>query len=314
MEDRKNCRAALLYGLIAFVVSVAVLSLLLTLQFLLKWEDEIFGKQLPAGLTSRMIFLGWASTIPLVLPVAGMAGALMGMRSWSGSGVRKLMRSLFGGFVVSIFFAALSFSWISFGAPRVNLEMLAQLFDIRQTLPGRPIEHTSRELFRGNQQTCNLTELSGEIDSLRLYGDHAREDLRKDVERFADEKLLERILKHPVAKKYSLTANDFGTLHGEIAGTPHDSLFMVGHLDIYGSKMEYVESSILRYEIERQKMLWHPLYFILLCIAGMLLGIVSRRIHAAFVLAGIFFLVMPGIYFADIFFYSADEAGALFGG
>lgn len=310
MEDRKNRRAAFLYGLITFVVSVVVLSLLLTLHFLLKWEDDIFGKQLPAGLTSRMIFLGWASTIPLVLPVAGMAGSLMGLRSWSRRGDRKLMRSLFGGFVVSILFAALSFSWVSFGAPRVNLEMLAQLFDIRQTLPGRPMEHTSRELFRGNQQTSNLTEIANYVDTICEENDQRRAHFIASVENYADDSLLTALLNEPEARELGLTAGDFGALKGEAAGYGAAGYSMVRSiLGSYVNEKSSMESSIRRFEMEKQKMLWHPLYFMLLCVAGMLLGIVSRKIHAAFALAGLFFLVMPGIYFADSFFTLLTKNG-----
>ncbi|MBB6610139.1 LptF/LptG family permease [Pontibacter sp. Tf4] len=126
-----------------FILTFAVVEFILLTQYMLKYLDELVGKDLGAGVFGELLFYFSLNMAPVALPLAVLLSSLMTFGTLgehheltaiktSGIALPRILRPVF------IFATVLSISAFFFNnnvVPRANLKAYSLLWDIRQTKP-----------------------------------------------------------------------------------------------------------------------------------------------------------------------------------
>lgn len=256
MEKQKINKRPIKHAIIAFVLSFTVVLLLLTVQFLWKYSEDIFYKNINYSVILEITLLAMRNIIVLALPVSILVTTTVYYRHLFKNGEERI--NIKGGLLYSIFISLFCFLWIAFITPANNLRFYGLLFDIRSKFPDKPLQRTDANLFTGARATSNYFQLGEQIDSLTAIPD----------------KTMENIM-----------VSEF---NGEITNT---------------------RINILR--TERMKMIGFPFMAFILFYLGMFLGVLNRHNKLIFLLIGIFFIVIPGIYFLSFYFENFVKSGTV---
>lgn len=130
-----------------FITFFVVVFILLT-QFMLKYFDEIVGKDLGVGVISQLIFYFSINMTTNALPLALLLSSLMTfgnlgehfeLTAIKGAGI-SLLRTMRPMFLVACFLVVLGFFNNNYIVPQANLEAFSLLYDIRQKKPALDIK------------------------------------------------------------------------------------------------------------------------------------------------------------------------------
>jgi lipopolysaccharide export system permease protein len=131
-----------------FIATFFISLMVLLLQFVWKYIDDIAGKNLPISIIGKLLFYTSASLVPLALPLACLLASIMTMGAlgehfelvaFKASGVslfRYIRAIVVSGLIISIF----AFLFANYLIPIANLKAGALLFDIRSSRPALTIK------------------------------------------------------------------------------------------------------------------------------------------------------------------------------
>lgn len=140
---KKLHRLVLLSFLPNFSVSFAVALFVLVLQFIAKYQDDIFGKGFSTLLIAKLFGYASFQLSVLALPLGILVGSLMTLgrlgenyelSAIKASGI-SLWRVIYPIFIVTFFLTALAFSFTSYVIPWANLKLYSLLYDLSNAKP-----------------------------------------------------------------------------------------------------------------------------------------------------------------------------------
>ncbi|ALD20933.1 LptF/LptG family permease [Hymenobacter sp. DG25A] len=123
-----------------FVLTFAVVEFILLTQYMLKYLDDIIGKDLGAGVLLQLLFYFSVLIVPISLPLAVLLSSLMTYGNLgehqeltaiktSGISLTRILRPVF---LVSLVLAGLAFWFNNNIVPTANLKAFSLLWDVRQ--------------------------------------------------------------------------------------------------------------------------------------------------------------------------------------
>ncbi|NEM97926.1 LptF/LptG family permease [Pontibacter burrus] len=126
-----------------FVLTFAVVEFILLTQYMLKYLDELVGKDLGAAIFGELLFYFSLNMAPVALPLAVLLSALMTFGTLgehheltaiktSGIALPRILRPVL---IFSVVLAISAFFFNNYVVPRANLKAYSLLWDIRQTKP-----------------------------------------------------------------------------------------------------------------------------------------------------------------------------------
>ncbi|HEY4652138.1 MAG TPA: LptF/LptG family permease [Pontibacter sp.] len=126
-----------------FVLTFAVVEFILLTQYMLKYLDELLGKDLGAGIFGELLFYFSLNMAPVALPLAVLLSALMTFGTLgehheltaiktSGIALPRILRPVL---LFATVLAVGAFFFNNYIVPRANLKAYSLLWDIRQTKP-----------------------------------------------------------------------------------------------------------------------------------------------------------------------------------
>lgn len=131
-----------------FFLTFVVVVFILLMQYMLKYFDELVGKNLGAEVFAELLFFFSINMTTLALPLAVLLSSLMTfgnlgehfeLTAIKGSGI-SLTRTLVPLFVFSILLTVLAFINNDRIVPKANLKAYSLLYDIRQTKPALSLQ------------------------------------------------------------------------------------------------------------------------------------------------------------------------------
>ena len=141
-----------------FSLTFIVLLLLMTAQFIFRYHEDIFDKQLDNSIIITIFSLGLFSIVELCLPISILVMASIYYRESFRLGQKTI--KLKHGLLPSISISVICFMWIAFITPINNLHMGGLLYDIIQASPNEPLERTDLTFFEGATITSNYFQLN----------------------------------------------------------------------------------------------------------------------------------------------------------
>ena len=248
MEKHESKSYQVKQAIMAFVLSFAFVILLLTAQFLWKYNEDIFYKHLDFSIMLEITLLAMLNMVSFALPISILVTATVYYRNLFIKNVKHI--NMKGGLFYSLFFSVFCFFWIAFIAPANNTSFYGLLYDIRCKFPDKPIDRSDSDIFIGSVHTSDYFQLGKQIDLIKSQNRHKK-----------------------------LTSEQYS---------------------------EYIQSDVVghinSYQIERMKMIGFPILTLILFYFGMFLGIINRNNKLTFLLAGIYLIIIPGIYFLSYYF------------
>lgn len=126
-----------------FILTFAVVEFILLTQYMLKYLDELVGKDLGAGIFGELLFYFSLNMAPVALPLAVLLSSLMTFGTLgehheltaiktSGIALPRILRPVF---IFTTVLAIAAFFFNNNVVPRANLKAYSLLWDIRQTKP-----------------------------------------------------------------------------------------------------------------------------------------------------------------------------------
>jgi len=149
-------------ALLAFGISLPVLAVLCTAQFLWKYEDDVFGKGFDSLLIINFVALVFFSVISIALPTAVVVMASIYSRIIFQQG--KTNRLWRRSFLLAITIAATCFLWNAYVTPLARLYMTSNLFSMQSALPNTAPKPLELDLFQANASNKNYHELGQRLD------------------------------------------------------------------------------------------------------------------------------------------------------
>lgn len=147
---------------LAFGISLLVLSLLCTAQFLWRYEDDVFGKGFAAVLIIEFLVLVFFSVISIALPTAVVVMASIYSRKiFRQEQTDRLWRS---SFLWAITIAAVCFLWNAYLTPLARLYMTSNLFSMQSAASHTTPKQLELALFQSNASNQNYYELGQRLD------------------------------------------------------------------------------------------------------------------------------------------------------
>lgn len=204
MEKHESKSRQVKPAITAFVLSFAAILLLLTAQFVWKYNEEILFNNLDVSVIFEIVLLAMIHLIIYALPISILVMTTVYYRIIFKQGMRKL--KLQKGLLYSIVFSIFCFFWVAFLAPANNLRFYGLLIDVRSKAPDRPLERNDVALLKSYRGTCNYVELNEQIDKLKLslpgekistkkYSAYMREETKEQINKYRSEKI--KMLAYP---------------------------------------------------------------------------------------------------------------------
>ncbi len=162
-SEQKIRKQALRKGLIAFFLTFSILLILFTLQFLIKNKGDIFEKNLYSSQIVHITFLGLLTFIAFSFPSAIIVATTIYFREIGKQDMKARIRK---SLILPLIISFLSFFWIAFIVPIVNLHEMSLLLDIRSKSPEEPLKRSNLNWFEGTDLTSNYFQLNEIISSM----------------------------------------------------------------------------------------------------------------------------------------------------
>lgn len=289
MENTSNKRP-LKKALWGFLISMLALVALFLTQYLLKYSEDIFNKNLDFSIILQLILLVGSSFIFYALPISVLIMSLIYFREKHKLSLEKMALKpiVIPVLVIGLFALFLS----AFITPTINLYHYSLLFDIRQKFPDQEMTRTDLSLFKGAIPTSNFFQLGDISDSLQKQKQERIENLILIIKSNIEPSKINDLVKLELAEKLGLTLQSF-----DISA---DNSYKVGYryedLVLMMISFDKQFSDINKISLERQNMLSYPLALILLFYIGLFLGILNRNNKLIFIVIGVFFVILPGYY------------------
>lgn len=269
-ERQRGLRPAIL----GFILTTIILVGLLTTQFALKYGPDIFGNNIDTSAICKMLFLAAMGTVQLALPICVMVMTTVYYRNRSKKDSTNI--SFKSTLFISTTFALLSFVWVAFIHPVIELHEVRLLYDIRSKEVNQSLANTSLLFFKKAALTCNYTELNETVDSIYKY------TLNKKAEFIGN------------MKQYELQPEALIVYKASIA-----------------QDVEYANDNIRKLKVKKAQMLSFPVLIFLLFYTGAFLGMLNRNSRLSMFLLGMFLTVLPGIYYLSLRFEKLAKEGVL---
>lgn len=134
-----------------FFLTLAIVEFILLTQYMLKYLDDLVGKDLGIAVIAELLMYFSMNMLPVALPLAillsslmtfGNLGEHMELTAIKTSGI-SLVRILLPVFVVALFFSVFAFFFNNIIVPKANLKAYSLLWDIRQKKPSLDLREGS---------------------------------------------------------------------------------------------------------------------------------------------------------------------------
>jgi len=162
-----------------FLASFSVAVFILALQFVVKYQDHLFGKGFGVGIILQMLGLAVVQMTVLALPIAILVGSLMTMGNLgeryelaaiktSGISLFRIMRPLIAAAIALALFS-LWFSWIV--VPASNLRLYSLVYDIKRAKPELALEpgYFENKITGYTLYFANRNPVSGYLQDIKLW-------------------------------------------------------------------------------------------------------------------------------------------------
>ena len=165
MTMQKHKSSPFKAGLLAFVLTSIFLLVLLTTQFLYKYKEDLFYKNLDTWILVEMFSLTMVTFSPLIFPISILVFTVVYYRKEFRDGEASINAQIRKAILPVGSFCVACFLWASFLIPNTSLHQRSLLFNISMKAPDEPMTRTDVNLFKGLSSVSNLIQLGQLTDS-----------------------------------------------------------------------------------------------------------------------------------------------------
>lgn len=272
-----------------FVISFASLLVLLLLQLLLKYSEDIFNKGFPMKEIMKLIYHSSLSLFGFSLLFGFLIASIFSFRYYSKTGVIGFKKELKSGVALVILFSFALFGFNNWILPKSNLEMRVLLYEMQSTAPGKEIRQVDKNLFKNNQSLMSIKTINLKIDTFKIE----IEELKYQCDS------LLKLLPNPIAKeqydklnlkkygvKYNCSSND--TI------SEQDYIYASNYLNNYQRNLRFTFNEKRKFEKEKSSRYILSIELILLFLIGASFGYLYRDQKS-------FLLIILGLYTISFF-------------
>lgn len=295
-------------ALIISVITLFVLTSLTTSQFLYKYRNDLFHKNLDQGTIIKMGALVMITSSSIIIPITLLIFAAVFYRRTFRI-QEKSVRNTVKKAILPVLVAGIGiFFWSAFVIPGIKLHQFALLYDIRMKEPNEALKRTDIQLFSDAPIASNFIQLGCMIDSSEANINNIKKQVVYYILTLADSVEINQLLSDTISKELGFTQADFVNDEmkndGHLADTAHKlTAYLHNYLVAGQISIKREQEDILGNRILQSEMVALPFTSIICFYMGLFIGILNRhQKYLWLLLCGILFVLFPAIYYLEVWF------------
>jgi lipopolysaccharide export LptBFGC system permease protein LptF len=287
-------------AIITFATTLLIVLTILTSKFLMKYFDDIFGKNLDTSIIIQIIILVIEDLLLITLPIPVIIASVVLYRHIFKENKEPLI-TLRQDIMVVTLFSIIVLVYATFFHPNITLSFRSLLYDIKAKTTEEKLERTDLNLFKSNPMTKNLFDIIVLNDSLNNKIQNLKEELMKFVKKHTPPEKIDSIIANVDISKVKLTANDIKNYEVIWDGYEYSLRSII---NIVSGRIWAIDN--LKKEINRNKqiiwqMFFTPLALLFLFILGAQLGIISHKTNIIGLIIFLVSFIIPIFYFLTFY-------------
>lgn len=151
-----------------FLISFSAIIVLLTLQFIIKYAEDIFNKGFPSILIIKLIFHSALSFLGTSISFGVLLSSILTFKIFSSRAFLKFKKELTTSMIIVVGLALLTFTFNNWALTKSKLEMMTLLYEMRTTKAGEELKDIDKQNFQDSHVVLNIKKLNtkiGEFDT-----------------------------------------------------------------------------------------------------------------------------------------------------
>mgnify|MGYP000444898654 FL=1 len=273
--------------------------LVIQMQVFYKFHEDLFGKQLSAlTIIEFSFYAGPQLLLGAIVPIVLLSSALLYRKL---ANAQDSIRALaFKDILVAVGFGLLFLIHTGFIEPATRGRFMSLLYDIKSKAVDEALVRSEPTLFSNKLYTRSLFYLMTQSDSTDIKKAGVRTGLAKSLKMYFPTKTLDSILATTDLSAFSLNAEDVKTFPVERDGFKYPVRIVPDMLENASYQLAMLDRQKIILRAEIWKRLFIPLSIPLLFLTGLLMGILTRKIHVAALVSIVVFVLFPAWYYGTV--------------
>ena len=149
-----------------FLISFLIFEVVLLLNYISRYFEDIFGKGIPASNILELIFYSSVTLIGFSLLFGILLATIFSFRYFSSRESFSFKSNILSGLVIMLFISLLHFSFNNWILPKANVELYSLVYEFKSTAPNSEFKRVDRSLFKQNKIAMSIKELNLHIDTV----------------------------------------------------------------------------------------------------------------------------------------------------
>lgn len=277
-----------------FLISFPIYLVILIIQFLSRYSDDVFNKGFSASDIAKLMLHTSLSMLGFSLLFGFLMAAMFSFKFYSSHRLIEFKKELTGGSIIMIFIAFLFFGYNNWLLPKSALEMRTLLYEMTSTAPGEKIQRVDKNLFKDNHATMTIKNINLKIDTFNVQINTYRHQCDSVLALLPDSFARDSYRRLALADygiKYSAAKAD--------STSERDIINASNYLEHYSMNIKRTIDQKQKYVKEKTNRIILPIELLLLFMIGASFGFVYNDQKG-------FLLVILGIY-TSAFFYQNEQ-------
>lgn len=299
MEEKKP--RPFVYGSITFLLCFSALMCIWLFWFIYRYSEDISRNHISFSIVIKLVLLAGASLLAIALPISIMVAMVVLYRKLSRQNDFNLKRAIKNSLATASSISITGFIWIAFLSPVINLHLGGLLYAIRLKEPDKPLVRSNLNLFRGNYDMINITEINNYQDSALQRKAPIKHEAIQCLKSNVNYLEIPKLLENDTVKMLELNMNDIAQADTDHVFNLKSKKRLMAYLWQISQDIWEIDFKINRLEVQRQKMIAFPFILITMYFMGMFIGVLNRNSkYLAIILLSIYFTLFPVFYYLSV--------------
>lgn len=283
-------------GVLPFVMTLFIVLVLLTMQLLSKYSEDIFGKGIDNVVIAQFVILGtgilllFALPYPIIISSVLLYRRLFREKTHIYSAFRRDIK-------VVVIFSLLTCLFAAFIQPRIKLSFHSLLFDVKRKAPDDQLVRTDISIFKGSGMTENIIGIIDINDSLNTKIENRQEELIKSLKTNASPERLDSLVTNSDLSEVGLTANEILTYEADWDGSGYSDKRLATTIKAAELEIRSLRKKLKDNNYKIGNMFFIPISLLLLFVLSIQIGIINHRIKLPLLIISLCFSAVPIWYY-----------------